>query len=588
MIQHRRLLLIAYDSLVWLVAIASFTALRYMDTPEGMPRQAMWFSVGIAITLQIAIGAAFGIYRDRYRIGSKDESLAVVSTAFLTAVLLQGISVAAPGTRIIALSVPIGAGTLAILATVGGRVVWRMLHESTMRPVEAQPVLIFGAGNAGTQLTVQMLNDPGSPYSPVGLLDDDQAKRNLRISGVRVLGNRTALAQVARDTGAVGLVVAVPSGEADLFRDLSHEARAADLHVKVLPGLGEILNGTVGIRDLRDINITDVLGRAQVDTDVHAIADYLNGKRVLVTGAGGSIGSELCRQIAKFAPAGLYMLDRDESALHSLQLSLTGQAMLDSEDVILCDIRDLDALESVFSKTRPEVVFHAAALKHLPMLEQYPEEAWKTNVLGTLNVLTAAQHVDVDAFVNISTDKAANPCSVLGYSKRIAERLTAGVATQTRGKFVSVRFGNVLGSRGSVLTAFAEQVSLGGPVTVTHPDVTRFFMMIPEACELVVQAAALGEDGDALVLEMGEPVRIVDVAEQVIAMSGKQDVEIVFKGLHNGEKLHEDLFGDDKIVQPTSHHLVRAVRVPPLAGEDVSMQADWDSALGFTRGNAQG
>lgn len=273
------------------------------------------------------------------------------------------------------------------------------------------------------------------------------------------------------------------------------------------------------------------------------------------------------------------MLDRDESALHCLQLSLTGQAMLDTEDVILCDIRDQDALESVFAKSRPEVVFHAAALKHLPMLEQYPEEAWKTNVLGTLNVLTAAQHSDVDAFVNISTDKAANPCSVLGYSKRIAERLTAGVAWQTRGKFVTVRFGNVLGSRGSVLTAFAEQVALGGPVTVTHPDVTRFFMMIPEACELVVQAAALGDDGDALVLEMGEPVRIVDVAEQVIAMSGKQDVEIVFKGLRDGEKLHEDLFGDDEIVQPTSHHLVRAVRVPPLAGEDVSMQADWETAI---------
>ena len=332
-----------------------------------------------------------------------------------------------------------------------------------------------------------------------------------------------------------------------MHRDLSNEARAVDLSVKVLPGLNSILGDAVGIRDLRDINITDVLGRAPVDTDIPAIAGYLAGRRVLVTGAGGSIGAELCRQIARFEPAALYMLDRDESALHGVQLSLTGQAMLDSDDVILCDIRDPEALQAVFGAARPEVVFHAAALKHLPMLEQYPEEAWKTNVLGTLNVLRAARDADVDAFVNISTDKAANPCSVLGYSKRIAERLTAGMAAGTRGTFLSVRFGNVLGSRGSVLTSFAEQVARGGPVTVTDPQVTRFFMMIPEACELVIQAAVLGEDGQALVLEMGDPVRIVEVAEQIIAMSGKPDAEIVFTGLRPGRNCMRSCSGTRKL-----------------------------------------
>ena len=304
----------------------------------------------------------------------------------------------------------------------------------------------------------------------------------------------------------------------------------------MLPNLHQILNGKVGLRDLRDIDITDLLGRDPVDTDVAASAGYITGKRVLVTGAGGSIGSELCRQLVSFDPAALLMLDRDESALHSLQLSIDGHGLLDTENVILADIRDREALGAVFAKHRPQVVFHAAALKHLPMLEQYPAEAWKTNVLGTANVLEAAREAGVEVFVNISTDKAANPTSVLGYSKRIAERLTAGVAHETPGKFVSVRFGNVLGSRGSVLPAFADQIAQGGPVTVTHPDVTRFFMMIPEACELVIQAAAVGRDGEAMVLEMGQPVRILDVAQQMIEMSGRTDIEIVFTGLRDGRE----------------------------------------------------
>ena len=240
------------------------------------------------------------------------------------------------------------------------------------------------------------------------------------------------------------------------------------------------------------------------------------------------------------------MLDRDESALHALQMSMTGRALLDTEDLLLADIRDQEALREVFHRHRPQVVFHAAALKHLPMLEQYPEEAWKTNVLGTANVLEAASDVGVEVFVNISTDKAANPTSVLGFSKRIAERLTASVASETTGKFISVRFGNVLGSRGSVLPAFAAQIARGGPVTVTDPAVTRFFMMIPEACQLVIQATAIGGDGEALVLDMGQPVLILDVARQMIEMSGRHDVAIEFTGLRDGEKLHEELMGESE------------------------------------------
>jgi FlaA1/EpsC-like NDP-sugar epimerase len=313
--------------------------------------------------------------------------------------------------------------------------------------------------------------------------------------------------------------------------------------VKVLPSTSEMLSASVGIRDLRDINIGDVLGRKQVDTDVASIAGYLTGRRVLVTGAGGSIGSELCRQISRFGLAELIMLDRDESALHAVQLSLTGRALLDGRDVVLCDIRDAEALNQIFLSRRPDVVFHAAALKHLPMLEQYPAEAVKTNVIGTHNVLGAAARADVELFVNISTDKAANPSSVLGYSKRIAERITAAYARSASGNYLSVRFGNVLGSRGSVLTTFAEQIASGGPITVTDPEITRYFMTIEEACQLVVQAGAIGRPGEALVLEMGEPVKILDVAHHLIRLAA-QPVKVEFTGLRVGEKLHEELFGE--------------------------------------------
>jgi FlaA1/EpsC-like NDP-sugar epimerase len=295
-----------------------------------------------------------------------------------------------------------------------------------------------------------------------------------------------------------------------------------------------------------------------------AIAEQIAGKRVLVTGAGGSIGSELCRQIAKFGPAKLFLLDRDESGLQSTQMSLTGNGLLDSDELLLGNIREPDSLRETFARARPDIVFHAAALKHLPLLESHPMEAWKTNVLGTLNVLEAAAAQGVGTFVNISTDKAANPSCVLGYSKRLAERLTADFANRFPGRYVSVRFGNVLGSRGSVVHAFTAQIERGGPITVTHPDVKRYFMLIPEACQLVLQAASIGSDGEVMVLEMGEQVKIVDVAHTLIRMSGRRDIEIVYTGLRPGEKLGEDLFSPDESRRDTEHPLVNSVDVPSI------------------------
>ncbi|NQU36785.1 MAG: polysaccharide biosynthesis protein, partial [Actinobacteria bacterium] len=320
----------------------------------------------------------------------------------------------------------------------------------------------------------------------------------------------------------------------------------------------------VGIGDLREINEADLLGRAVVETDQAAISELIHGKRVLITGAGGSIGSELARKIHPFGPSRLFLLDRDESALHGVQMSIHGRALLEGDDVILADIRDPHRLNEVFDEYQPEIVFHAAALKHLPLLQHAPKEAIKTNIAGTVNVLAAAEQSGVEVFVNISTDKAANPTSVLGFSKRITERLTAELDSRNGSRFISVRFGNVLGSRGSMLGTFTEQINQGGPVTVTHPEITRFFMTIPEAVELVLQASVVGRGGEVLILDMGEPVRITDVAQRLIRHSG-QRVKIVYTGLREGEKLHEDLVSDTEQGERPFHPKITHVTVPPLA-----------------------
>lgn len=521
-------------------------------------------AIAIVAVIQVGIGVATSLYIGKFRYGSFDEVLHLALTVSVSALALAAISEAlAP--NLVPLSVVIIGALLALLVMASSRYLWRMLLERSARPSadRAQRVLVFGAGEGGVQVLTSMLRNPASPYYPVALIDDDPAKRNLRISGVRVVGTREAIAAEATAHGATALVIAIPSASAELIRELSDLALQAELSVRVLPPLSELFDQAIGIGDIRPITEADLLGRHAIDTDIDAIAGFLAGKRVLITGAGGSIGSELCRQIARFAPAELVMLDRDESALHAVQLSIEGRAMLDSRNLVVCDVRDAARLNEVFGEHRPHVVFHAAALKHLPLLEMHPSEAFKTNVLGTQHVLDAAQSVGVDKFVNISTDKAADPCSVLGYTKRIAEMLTATVAADASGAYLSVRFGNVLGSRGSVLTAFRAQVAAGGPVTVTDPGVTRYFMTVEEAVQLVIQAGAIGRGGEALVLDMGEPVRIDDVARRLAAESDRP-VEIVYTGLRPGEKLHEVLLGQTESGERPAHPLIDHVRVPRL------------------------
>lgn len=564
------------DALAWVGALPAAVWARYefesVHLVVGLaPLLAL---AAVAAVLQLLVGLALCLYRGRYQVGGFDEALGVAISASLVALVLMTVQLVLPGGSSLPRSIVFLSAPLALLAMAATRYLRRLGWERSLRPgAGAEPVLVYGAGQHGVELVQSMLREPEGRYRPVALLDDDIAKAHLKVNGVEVVGGRDDLVEAAREHNARIVVVAMPDAPPKVLREVAERAGLAGLRMKVLPRLSELVEDRARGSDVRDVDEEDLMGRRPVNTNVAAIADFIAGRSVLVTGAGGSIGSELCRQVLPFGPSELIMLDRDESALHALQLSIHGRALLDTRDVVLADIRDEEAIRLIFAERRPEIVFHAAALKHLPMLEQYPEEAWKSNVLGTLNVIRAAAAADVETFVNISTDKAADPCSALGHSKRLAERLTAWMDRRASGTYLSVRFGNVLGSRGSVLHSFRAQIEAGGPLTVTHPDVTRFFMTIPEACQLVVQAAAIGGGGEALVLDMGEPVRIADVARRLVEQSGK-DIEIVFTGLRPGEKMHELLIGDGERDERPRHPLISHVAVPPLNPADLG-RATW-------------
>lgn len=562
--RYRITLEVICDVLAWVcgLIIAGWLSHDLAGSPIGFGMASR--ATATVIIASATAGLVTGLYRARFQRGSPEEAVRAAGAAG-TAMLLLALAGnwVIPGQRA-ELGTVAGAAVFVTLTMLGTRhATWWIRQQGAPSPT-AVKVIIFGAGSAGTQLVHRLVGQPAAEYRPVAILDDDPDKRKLRIRGVAVTGDRSAMAEVAAETGARLLVIAIARADGSVIRDLSAQAEACGLIPKVIPSVKELLGGGAAIDGVRDPRISDLLGRQLVKTDVAAVEGYFAAKRILVTGAGGSIGSELCRQLHRLNPAELIMLDRDESALHALQLALHGRALLDSDEVALADIRDPDRVRQVFEKFRPHVVFHTAALKHLPLLERFPAEAVKSNVRGTLAVLEAAAEIGVETFVNISTDKAANPVSVLGYSKRIAERLTSYMSGQAAGTYLSVRFGNVLGSRGSFLTSLSAQIAAGGPVTITDPDVTRYFMTVDEAVQLVLQAAVIGRDGEVLVLDMGEPVRVADLARRLSATSAR-NIEIKFTGLRPGEKLAEDLLGDGERAEYRQHPLIRHAAVPPLA-----------------------
>jgi FlaA1/EpsC-like NDP-sugar epimerase len=568
--QHREPLQAAIDTAAWSCGLLFASLVRLDFNPDRLDWRGFAVMVPMAAGAQLMGGLTFGLYLHRWRFGSFEE-VAGLARAVASATMILLFVDLLFRVRPVPISAVLGGGLTALTFMAATRYAWRLGLEARRRPTEgdAQPMIVFGAGEGGAQVITAMMRNPNSPYLPVALLDDNPRKRKLRIMGVPVVGGRHDLAVVVKDYSAKILLVAIPSATATVIAELEDLGVAAGLEVKVLPPVNELFGSRVGVNDIRDVTEEDLLGRHVIETDVASIASYLTNKKVLVTGAGGSIGSELCRQIWRFAPAELVMVDRDESALHAVQLSIEGRALLDTRSTVLCDIRDRADVRRLFADYRPEVVFHAAALKHLPLLERFPSEAAKTNVLGTLYILQAAVEAGVKRFVNISTDKAADPVSVLGYSKRVAERLTAEIARSAPGIYLSVRFGNVLGSRGSVLETFHAQLDCGGPLTVTDPDVTRYFMTIPEAVQLVIQAGAIGRQGEALVLDMGDPVRINELAERLVAHADRP-TKIVYTGLRPGEKMHEVLLGRDEIDHRPVHPLISHVDVTPLAVGDLT------------------
>jgi FlaA1/EpsC-like NDP-sugar epimerase len=458
---------------------------------------------------------------------------------------------------------------LLLLAFIAGtRLLARTLIERPQAGLVAhgKEVLIVGAGDAGQLMVREMQRNRQLHYTPIGFVDDDPRKRGSRIVDVRVLGTTEELRHLLRDNKPDEVLIAIPSAAGAVRSRVVETCRAANVPVKTLPGLHELISGDVNLAgQIRAVQVEDVLGRQQVEVDLRSVAAYVRDKTVLVTGAGGSIGSELCRQLARLGAARLMLVDKGELALFEIERELVGERDYSAAIPILADTGDRAKMHQVFERYRPQVVFHAAAYKHVGMLEANPMQAVQNNVLATRALAEVAVEAGVERFVLISTDKAANAKNVMGQSKAICEWIVESFALQpeVETRFVAVRFGNVLGSSGSVIPIFRRQIERGGPVTVTNPEMTRFFMTIPEAASLVVQAGAMGGRGQVYVLDMGEPVRILDLAKQMIRLSGRreEDIPIVFTGARAGEKVHEVLWNDGETVGPTSHpKIMRAAR----------------------------
>ena len=559
-----------------LVALAWWLAwnLRFEGRPVYYDRYLAWEIVLLVVAIKLPVFAFSGFYNRWWRyVSTRDmwgafRGVVLASiTVFLVFTLFDVHRVAVPrGVWFIDL-------LLCLALVAGSRLLARTLIE---RPLpgrivtRGKDVVVVGAGDAAQLVVKEMQRNPSLGYTPIGLLDDDARKRNLRLHGVRVLGTTSDLEHILRDRRPDEVLIAIPTASGELRAQIVETARGLNVPVKTLPSLSDLVSGDRDLaRQLRPVEVEDVLGREPIEVDIAAIASYLEDEVVLVTGAGGSIGSELCRQIARVRPAKLVLLDNAEPALFEIERELVRERGFRAAAAVVGDVKDVGKLRQVFDKYRPGVVFHAAAYKHVALMEANPIEAVRNNTIGTRVVADVAAEYGAKRFVLVSTDKAANPKTVMGQSKALAEWIveTWGHRTDVTTRFVAVRFGNVLGSSGSVVPIFRRQIARGGPVTVTHPEMTRFFMTIPEAVQLIVQAGAIGGRGQVYVLDMGVPVRIVDLAEKMIRLSGKEpgsDVAIEFIGPAPGEKLHEELVGEGETASPSAHPKIDEIARAPI------------------------
>jgi FlaA1/EpsC-like NDP-sugar epimerase len=561
----------------------------------------------VVTLLTLGFFQASGVYSRYWRYASVGDLLllarmvAISSLGFgLLAVASHAIEALAPA---LPRSIPVIFCLVALVATAAPRLAMRIFWQRYRRRGDhprPAPTVIIGAGEAGVMILRELQRNPHLGMEVVGFLDDDGFKQKLHIQGLPVFGDRHALARVVERYGIKQAVIAMPNVAGREIRQIHRLCEEAGVQVKILPRIDDVLDGSISAAKLRKVAIEDLLRRAPVQTDISAVTALVQGKRVLVTGGGGSIGSELCRQIWRCRPAELILIGHGENSIfsiyHELKALARAQGNHESQvSAIIADIRFAERITQVFQQAQPQIVFHAAAHKHVPLMESNPAEAVTNNILGTRNVLEAAMAVDVEQFVMISSDKAVNPTSIMGASKRVAEMLVLQAAGKMGKPYVAVRFGNVLGSRGSVVFTFQQQIAAGGPVTVTHPDMRRFFMTIPEAVQLVLQAAVLGRGGEIFVLDMGEAVKIVDLASDLIRLSGLEvgrDIEIAYSGLRPGEKLYEELFIGGEDYQRTRHekifiaHNASSFVEPSLDGivQFLKIAADQDNRHAIRRG----
>jgi FlaA1/EpsC-like NDP-sugar epimerase len=582
---RHRLWQVIVDAVLVAAAWSFAWALRFDEArPVYYDRYLEWDIVLLVVGVTLPVFALNGFYHRWWRyVSTRDMWAAARGVAlgtvavFLVFTLFDVHRVAVPrGTWFIYL-------LLCLAFVTGSRLLARTLIE---RPLpgrivaRGKEVIVVGAGDAAQLVVKEMLRNPSLGYTPIGLVDDDPRKRSLRLHGVRVLGTTAELGPLVRDRRPDEVLIAVPSAPGEFRAAVVDTCRRVGVPVKTLPGIGELVAGDLDLaRRVRPVEVEDVLGREPVEVDLDAISGYLAGEIVLVSGAGGSIGSELCRQIARVGPAKLLLVDHAEPALFEIERELVRERGFTAAAAIVADVKDAVKMRQVFDKYRPALVFHAAAYKHVAMMEANPAEAVRNNTLGTRVLADVAVEFEAKRFVLVSTDKAASPRTVMGQSKALCEWIveTWGHRDEVTTRFSAVRFGNVLGSSGSVIPIFRRQIARGGPVTVTHPEMTRFFMTIPEAVQLIVQAGAMAERGQVYVLDMGEPVRIVDLAEKMIRLSGREpgrDVAIEFIGPAAGEKLHEVLVGEDEAVEQTAHAKILRVSRPPV--DDAWLEAELD------------
>ncbi len=585
-LRNRHFLLL--DALILCVTPTLALMLR-VDGTQSLDKYVPAIALYTAVALLIRLGVFYqlGLYARYWRYASIDEMIQIVTAGLLSTLLVLAVffGVRVPGLALctaiepacaLPRSIPFIDAMLVVLAVGAIRFSVRAaaLHSQRgRRRATLHRVLIVGAGEAGAMIAREMNANPQIGLDPIGFVDDDPGKHGMRLRGLPVLGSRDALPHLVEEHKIDQVIIAMPTAPGKAIRDVLAICERAGVAAKTIPGMFELLGGQVSVSQLRNVEIEDLLRRDPVETDIAAVQNLLRDRCVLITGGGGSIGSELCRQIIRCKPAKLVIVGHGENSVFEIQQELqrlyaaqaarsaNGWRQQPQPQIVsaIADIRFAERLLAIFQQHRPQIVFHAAAHKHLPLMEDNPSEAITNNVLGTRNVLEASLACGVDRFVLISTDKAVNPTSIMGASKRVAELLVQQAAQRSGRPYVAVRFGNVLGSRGSVVLTFKRQIAAGGPVTVTDPEMTRFFMTIPEAVQLVLQAAVLGHGGEAFVLDMGEPVKIVDLARDLISLSGLEtgrDIDIVYSGLRSGEKLYEELFVAGEDYQRTDHHKI--------------------------------